>query len=443
MKIFLGYASEHYETAREVYSYLIGVNDDVWFDKESLVGGDDWDRERAAAQQSADFVVHLVSAEILERPGVVNREIKQTLKLVEDQPIGAIYVVFLRLDDLRMPAELLRFQYIDYFKDSWRELITQAIAKRKAQLAGAVPSIAPEKTTVIEEVNATGAVAHPSRVESSVSTEFYDVSSDYIQYPFDGVYWDFVNARLASEALGGFVDAVADFNRIDNDDKARIKDFNTPYDWEFSMQEFFRHGEFISVRNSFYQFMGGAHPSHGIATMNFLGPEFGFSSIKDMLSHDDEKAFRLVEYCKKVLLAMFDGNGLDEFIVDTFEDRKNTWNLASQYNFDDRGLTINFSPYEVLPFVFGSHEVFVPWQFVTPLLDEKFLSSSKSCPLDLLAPSWLFYVAVLDPFTLLNAMKRMTDMGQNQLLESAKQKRRSLARPPLPIIPRKPPHILG
>lgn len=80
MKIFLGYASERLEAAQEVYDFLKTLNEDVWFDKVSLTGGDDWDRERATAQQNADFVVHLISADVFSRPGVVNREIKQTLR---------------------------------------------------------------------------------------------------------------------------------------------------------------------------------------------------------------------------------------------------------------------------------------------------------------------------------------------------------------------------
>jgi hypothetical protein len=35
-------------------------------------------------------------------------------------------------------------------------------------------------------------------------------------------------------------------------------------------------------------------------------------------------------------------------------------------------LTINFSPYDVLPYAFGSHEVFVPWRFLDAILDEQF-----------------------------------------------------------------------
>lgn len=373
MKIFLGYASENTETAREIYSFLKTINDDVWFDKVSLIGGDDWDRERAAAQQNADFVVHLISSEVFARAGVVNREIKQTIKLVEDQPIGASYVVFMRLDELRMPAELIRFQYIDHFRDSWRDQLAQAVAKRSAQLGGAVAKATLETTTTVTEKGHTEVGAQKlARVESAVTTEFYIVSSDHIQYPTDGVYWDFVNARLASESLGGFVGAITDFKRLDEDEKKRIKERNLPHEWGLTMQEFFRRGDFLSVRSSLYWYGGGVHPNHGITTLNFLGPDYGLCRIQDLLGRDDDKAFRLVEYCKKVLLAMFDGEGLEDFITRSFEDRRYTWNLASQFNFDDRGLTINFSPYDILPYAFGSHEVFVPWRFVESMLDDRF-----------------------------------------------------------------------
>ncbi len=55
-----------------------------------------------------------------------------------------------------------------------------------------------------------------------------------------------------------------------------------------------------------------------------------------------------------------------------FDDPKLVWRLLSQFNFDDRGLTINFSPYDVLPFAFGSHEVPVPWRVVETFLRDDY-----------------------------------------------------------------------
>lgn len=376
MKIFLGYASEHLETAQEVYRFLKTINDEVWFDKDALIGGDDWDRERSEAQKNADFVVHLISKEIFSRPGVVNREIKQTLRLIEDQPIGASYAIFIRLDELRMPVELLRFQYIDYFKETWRDQLSQAVAKRLGQLGGAgtVLKIAPTKTTTVKSDRGnTSYDAQPSTVESSVSTEHYLVSTDYLQYPSGSVYWDFVNARLATEALGGFIGAAADFNQMDDQDKERAREYKAPFEWNFNMQEFFRSGDLLSIRSSVYFYTGGAHPNYGTTTLNFLGPNYGLCSINELLGHEKEKASRLLDYCEKVLVAMFDdGDVPKDYINDTFKNSNYTWRLTSQYNFDKKGLTINFSPYDVLPFAFGSHEIFVPWRFVISLLDPKY-----------------------------------------------------------------------
>jgi hypothetical protein len=253
VKIFLGYPSERRDAAKEIDGFLKTLNVEVWFDKRSLIGGDDWDRERAEAQQNADLVIHLLSAEVFSRPGVVNREIKQTLKLSDDQPIGATYVIFVRLDDLRLPSELIRFQYIDYFREAWRDQLALAVTKRLRQLEGYGHRTAPERTTtVMEDLSEAGIATQSSRIESSVSTEHSNVSANYLQYAGNSVYWDFVNARIAAEALGGFVDAVADFKLMDDQEKERMKEYNITYEWNFNMQEFFRSGHFLSMQSSVY-----------------------------------------------------------------------------------------------------------------------------------------------------------------------------------------------
>ena len=373
MKIFLGYPSERLAEAQEVYDFLKTINDDVWFDKKSLTGGDDWDRERAEAQTSADFIIHLVSREIFARPGVVNREIRQTLKQVEDQPFGVTYVLFVRLDEIRLPVEFLRFQYVDFPREDWREEIAQAVAKRIGQLGGAIPRITSDKTVIVQQDDVSSSNRIPSsRVETSTTTEHYMVSADYLQYSGRAVYWDFVNAKLASEALAGFFGAVADFKLMDDDDKLRVLTYGAPFEWSINMQEFFQRGEILSIRSSIFWYGGGVHPSHTTTTLNFLGSEAGHCTIEDLLGNDESSAIKLLAYCKKVLLAMFDGEDMDDFLNRSFDDPANVWTLSEQFSLDDRGVTINFSPYEVLPYAFGSQEVLVPWRFMEHLIDDRY-----------------------------------------------------------------------
>jgi hypothetical protein len=92
MEIFLSYPSERLKVAREVYGFLTSVGVDVWFDKESLVAGQVWDRERKEAQKRADLTVLVCSRETVEREGVIQREVKDILDLLEEKPVGDIYL---------------------------------------------------------------------------------------------------------------------------------------------------------------------------------------------------------------------------------------------------------------------------------------------------------------------------------------------------------------
>ena len=136
------------------------------------------------------------------------------------------------------------------------------------------------------------------------------------------------------------------------------------------MQKFFRRGEYVSVRSLVFVDTCGAHPNYGITNQNFLSTEHGLCSRCHLLGNDDSKALRLLDHCKKVLAAMFEGQ--EDFLRGDLEMRKSAWGLLSQFNCDALGLAINFSPYEVLPFAFGSHEIPAPWQFVEPLLQEDY-----------------------------------------------------------------------
>ncbi|MBB4272960.1 toll/interleukin-1 receptor domain-containing protein [Rhizobium mongolense] len=129
MKIFVGYAKEDRDAAIEVVTFLETLGIDVWFDRKSLVAGDDWDAERLAAQQAADMIIHICSEQILSRTGVVNREIRETMRLAEDKPFGSNFVVFMRVGNVRLPSQFLRYHYIDFDGD-WQQSLIAAVARR-------------------------------------------------------------------------------------------------------------------------------------------------------------------------------------------------------------------------------------------------------------------------------------------------------------------------
>ncbi|PBB91715.1 hypothetical protein CK215_15760 [Mesorhizobium sp. WSM3864] len=368
MKIFLGYPSEHEKTAWEVYTFLKSSGDEVWFDKLSLVAGADWDREREKGQREAELIVHLCSNAILKRAGVVNREIRQTLRLVEDQPFGgSLYVIPIRLEPMKMPLELTRFQYFD-FVSGWQNRLGEGVEKRRAQLSGDVPS--PSQAQITDEKRLPGL----QKVEFEGVTEVYECRGEYLRYEEESLYWTFVNAMLAAESLKGFYDARSSFLSMGDQEEDKPSWEGMKHEWSINAEEVYRNSTQLSLRfYTYIGFVGAAHPNHYITTLNFLGEEMGSVTIEQLFGHSAESALKVLTYCEKVIIAEFEGEiDQDTFFEGYKETEEQVWKLLSQFNFDRQGMTFNFSPYDVLPYVFGSHEVHVPWRFIESLLADDY-----------------------------------------------------------------------
>lgn len=100
MRTFLSYPSERLDDAYRIFEFMQELGIDIWFDKVSLVAGQDWDRERSNAQKASDLTFLICSRETVSRTGVIQREIKDILRRLEDQPLGDIFLIPLRVEDL-------------------------------------------------------------------------------------------------------------------------------------------------------------------------------------------------------------------------------------------------------------------------------------------------------------------------------------------------------
>ncbi len=75
-----------------------------------------------------------------------------------------------------------------------------------------------------------------------------------------------------------------------------------------------------------------------------------------------------------MIAAQFDESELGEgsFFENYKDNEENVWKMLTQFGFDRQGLTFNFSPYDVLPYVLGSHEVQVPWRFLDDMISDAY-----------------------------------------------------------------------
>ena len=122
-RVFLSYAHIDLGYAKKIYDDLKRYGLEIWFDKESLLPGQDWEKEIKKAIRESDFFIALLSDKCLSKRGFVHSELKFSFEIVakyfpEDT---GIFVIPVRLDDCN-PSDayerLGRLHWIDVFPES-------------------------------------------------------------------------------------------------------------------------------------------------------------------------------------------------------------------------------------------------------------------------------------------------------------------------------------
>jgi hypothetical protein len=359
MKIFLGYPSEHLDKAKEVFTFLSSLDLDPWFDKAKVVGGEDFRRAREIAQSEADQVIYLISAEILTRAGEIQRELKQALDDAKAQPPSATYFVPLRVEETPLPHEFKRILYIDFFRTDWRLNLCLSIRKRFEQKQE-IPTSALD--VFISEQSKRG-----EKVQLNIrdSNERRVLDANYFRYTIKGNYFEFINAKIIGAVFEDYFKTKWDYDYV----RATDNDTLMPWSWEIKVEEFFRLGELVSLRFWHSWFASGAHGSYGTSTKNFGGTNVGPILIEDLFSHEQSTLDYLVKYAevdiKRQLTAREEKGDIN---LQPYAEEEG-WKLLEHFNFDQQGILFNFSPYSVLPYVLGSHEVRLGWDMILEKLN--------------------------------------------------------------------------
>ncbi len=329
MEVFLSYPSERLKIAREVYDFLKSVDVDAWFDKTSLVAGQDWDRERTEAQRRADLTVLICSRETVERAGVIQREVQDILDLLKAKPIGQIYLVSVRTDDIRLPPELAKYHYVNHFEQDWKLQLGRSIELKFKQAEADIP----DKLVKFFQGNQFPEIYTVKSFRES--TNLLEAETEFFTYNLEGDYWIYVNSTIISIIFGGLYRAKFDFCET-------VEWSSQKNSWQIRAEEFFRSGEVLSIRLITYWFASGAaHPNYRFSSFNIAGPDVGKFDLRELFSYDLETLKYLRKYCeldiRRQLLVVEEEV---EFFFPNTDDA--TWQTLSQFNFDKSGLVINF-----------------------------------------------------------------------------------------------------
>ena len=117
LSVFISYASEDVEHARNISLSLGSEGYDPWFDKDKLLPGSDWKLEIEKAVENCDAIVICLSRLSMNKRGFVQKEIKKALDIAEEQPEGEIFIIPCRLEPCDIPHSLKNKQWADLFEE--------------------------------------------------------------------------------------------------------------------------------------------------------------------------------------------------------------------------------------------------------------------------------------------------------------------------------------
>lgn len=351
MKVFLSYPSEHGKAAAQVKNFVRSVGVECWFDQDSLVAGQDWDRARNQSLIEADVFLVLCAAQTTGRNGVYQREINEALELLKDRRVGTIYIIPLRLEDAPLPSELARFQFVDYFEGAWRRKLAVGLAQATTETGNNVPAALAVAATQPDKGGSIDHTVSEERPEGSYELNWFT-------YTMEGEYWDFVNGVIRSKALGGLYEA-----------RRQMAEWwqTSGSDWAMSISEFHRRDKLASlvIATSGY-FSGAVHPNHGIFTINFLGEEAGIVGARDLFETTGEGFSFLTDYVNLDLRRQY-GNTGEKVDITSYAESCG-WDFFEHFNFNEAGMCLNLSVASGLPHALGMHVVYIPWEHVGQFL---------------------------------------------------------------------------
>lgn len=146
-KIFLCHANEDKISVSEIYSRLKKEGFDPWLDKEDLLPGQNWREEIPQIIRSSKFVLIFFSTTSVSKRGYVQKEFKLALDVLDEIPVGQIFIIPVRLDECEIPINFRHLHYCDLFEKDGFEKVVKSINSQLSLLQPDFEEIQVEKNT--------------------------------------------------------------------------------------------------------------------------------------------------------------------------------------------------------------------------------------------------------------------------------------------------------
>ncbi|MDM8553662.1 alpha/beta fold hydrolase [Desulfococcaceae bacterium HSG7] len=126
-KVFICYAKEDQEIAIKLYTDLKKEGLNLWFDKDHIFPGQNWEYEIRRAIKKSTFFLAIISSKSISKKGFTQKELKTAIDMLDEFPASDIFIIPVRIDDCSPIDEKLQYlHWVDIFPnydDGLREIL--------------------------------------------------------------------------------------------------------------------------------------------------------------------------------------------------------------------------------------------------------------------------------------------------------------------------------
>lgn len=358
--IFISYTKADQDRVVEISDQLVSHSINVWMDFRRLKPGQHWDFEIRKALDRAAIIVIFISKNSVTKNGYVQREIRLALEKLEEKIIEDIYLIPVLLDDdVNLPTQLKKLQFIRSSEDQFIEKLSDAISHQMQQIGVEI-----QQTQDTSEISWTG----------------YRISERRDGIP--GYEADIRLLRFSSEAFPA-VSQIGDYLKAKMLEelfvvRKEIVELDQPYN--YGQDRFARthtidisssapsiKGRVISIMFTCHSYYAMAmHPNMHFRSFSFfIDPLFVISSLEELFE-DKEAALATIQVeARRQLLEVRLGEAEDiELDQEWVERGTESWSDFSVFTFGEESIDFAFSPYTVAPYAAGPQFVEIKYQLI-------------------------------------------------------------------------------
>jgi len=127
-KIFISYAKEDLDRARQIYNLLVKEGHNIWFDEESLVGGSNWKIEITRAIKKSDFFIACFSTRSINKRGYFQKELRESIEVCNEFPPGEIFVIPVKFESCPLPEQFSDLHFVEWEAPNGPNKLLRAIS---------------------------------------------------------------------------------------------------------------------------------------------------------------------------------------------------------------------------------------------------------------------------------------------------------------------------